>query len=60
MYVVSLPVYICECGPFTFECWRILFLILLKFRGFLWMDWEASILEDIMDDVFFLVVFFVV
>jgi len=24
------------------------------------MDWEGSIIEDIMDDVFFLVVFFIV
>jgi hypothetical protein len=41
-----------------FECWRILFSILLKVRGFLRMDWEG-IIEDNMDDVFFVVVFFV-
>jgi hypothetical protein len=52
--------YICECGPFTSERWRILFSILLKVRGFLWMDWEGIIIEFIMDDVFLLVVFFVV
>jgi hypothetical protein len=51
--------YISECGPFTFDCWRILFSILLKVRGVLWMDWEGIMIEDIMDDVFFLVVFVV-
>jgi hypothetical protein len=43
-----------------FEYWRILFSILLKVRGFLWMDWGGIIIEDIMDDAFFLVVFFIV
>jgi len=59
IYVVSLPI-LCECGPFMFECWRNLFSILLKVRGFLWMDWEGIIIKDIMDDVSFLVVFFIV
>jgi hypothetical protein len=37
-----------------------LFSILLKVRGFLWMDWEGIVVEDIIDDVFFLVAVFVV
>jgi hypothetical protein len=51
---------ICEYGPFTFECWRISYSILRKVRVFLWMDWEGIIIEDIMDDVYFLAVFFIV
>jgi hypothetical protein len=37
-----------------------LFSILLQVRGLLWMGWEGIIIEDVTDDVFFLVVFFVV
>jgi hypothetical protein len=33
---------------------------LLKVRRFLWIDWEGIIVRDVMDDIFFLVVFFAV
>jgi hypothetical protein len=59
IYVVSLPIYV-NVAHLRFECWRVLFSILLKVSGFLWMDWEGIIIEDVMDDAFFLVVFLVV
>jgi hypothetical protein len=51
---------VCECGSFTFWCYWALFLILLKVRRFMWLDWEGILMKDIMSDVLFLVVFFFV
>jgi len=58
--VVSLPAYVnvahlhLSVGEFSFR-----FCVRLGIF-FLWMGWEGIIIEDIMDYVYFLVVFFIV
>ena len=34
--------------------------VLVKVGGFLWLDWEGVIIKDVVDNVFFLLVFFFV
>jgi hypothetical protein len=47
-----------ECGPSVLVCWSHLLLVWVKAGGFLWLNWEGIIIKDVVDNVFFLLVFF--
>ena len=57
--VRSILTYVSKCGPFVFGCWRGWGLL---FRGeaerFLWFDRERVIVQDIVNDVYFVLVLF--
>jgi hypothetical protein len=51
---------ICECGPPLLVFWRFLWLISVKSVLFVGEQRVGIIVEDILDDVFFVSLFFIV
>jgi len=50
--------HISECGPSVFRYWRTLLLFWSEVGRSLWLDWEGVIVENVVDNIQFLLVFF--